>query len=185
MKNKKSLFFTFCCSLVPGAGEMYMGLYKQGISLMILFFGVGAIGGWTGVEVLWAIAPVVWFFSFFHTHNLRSMPEDEFLEEKDRYFLFQDFDMANADDFLKRNKKIIAIALILWGICMLVQICMNLLDPFFGGFLWELAWRMNGNTGRIIVAVAMLLCGFYLLKRRNEEITEEEKTEEMIEEIIE
>lgn len=185
MKNKKSPFFTFCCSLVPGAGEMYMGLYKQGISLMILFFGIGAVGGWTGVEVLWAFIPVIWFFSFFHTHNLRSMPEEEFLEEKDQYFLFQDFDMANADEFLKRNKKIIAIALIFWGACMLAQICMNLLDPFFGGFFWDLVWRMNGDMGRIIVAIAMLLCGFYLLKRRNEEVAEEEKKAEMLDEIIE
>lgn len=185
MKNKKSPFFTFCCSLVPGAGEMYMGLYKQGISLMILFFGVGAVGGWTGVELLWAFIPVIWFFSFFHTHNLRSMPEEEFLEEKDQYFLFQDFDMANADEFLKRNKKIIAIALIFWGACMLAQICMNLLDPFFGGFFWDLVWRMNGDIGRIIVAIAMLLCGFYLLKRRNEEVAEEEKKAEMLDEIIE
>ncbi|MCQ4936289.1 MULTISPECIES: hypothetical protein [Anaerotignum] len=185
MKNKKSPFFTFCCSLVPGAGEMYMGLYKQGISLMILFFGVGAVGGWTGVELLWAFIPVIWFFSFFHTHNLRSMPEEEFLEEKDQYFLFQDFDMANADEFLKRNKKIIAIALIFWGACMLAQICMNLLDPFFGGFFWDLVWRMNGDMGRIIVAIAMLLCGFYLLKRRNEEVAEEEKKAEMLDEIIE
>ncbi len=185
MKNKKSPFFTFCCSLVPGAGEMYMGLYKQGISLMILFFGVGAVGGWTGVEVLWAFVPVIWFFSFFHTHNLRSMPEEEFLEEKDQYFLFQDFDMANADEFLKRNKKIIAIALIFWGACMLAQICMNLLDPFFGGFFWDLVWRMNGDMGRIIVAIAMLFGGFYLLKRRNEEVAEEEKKAETLEEIIE
>ena len=178
MKNKKSPFFTFCCSLVPGAGEMYMGLYKQGISLMILFFGVGAFGGWTGVEVLWAIAPVVWFFSFFHTHNLRSMPEEEFLNQEDHYFIFQEADFGNADEFLKRNKKIISVALILWGICMLTQICMNLLDPFFNGFFWDLAWRMNHNAGRIIVAVAVLVGGFHLLKRRDEKIVDEQIVEE-------
>ena len=33
MNNQKNRFWTFCFSLVPGAGEMYFGLYRQGISL--------------------------------------------------------------------------------------------------------------------------------------------------------
>ena len=34
MTRKKNGFWTFVCSLVPGAGEMYMGFFKQGLSLM-------------------------------------------------------------------------------------------------------------------------------------------------------
>ena len=33
-KQKKGLLL-FLCSLVPGAGEMYMGFFKQGISIML------------------------------------------------------------------------------------------------------------------------------------------------------
>ena len=36
--KKKNKFFTFCFSLFPGAGEMYMGFMKAGVSLMLLFF---------------------------------------------------------------------------------------------------------------------------------------------------
>ena len=37
-KQKKGLLL-FLCSLVPGAGEMYMGFFKQGISIMLIFWG--------------------------------------------------------------------------------------------------------------------------------------------------
>ena len=37
MSRKKSGFLTFCCSLLPGAGEMYLGFLKQGASIMTLF----------------------------------------------------------------------------------------------------------------------------------------------------
>ena len=38
MNNQKNRFWTFVLSLVPGAGEMYFGLYRQGVSLMLCFF---------------------------------------------------------------------------------------------------------------------------------------------------
>ncbi|KXL52610.1 hypothetical protein CLNEO_20190 [Anaerotignum neopropionicum] len=175
MKNKKSGFLTFCCSLVPGAGEMYLGLYKQGISLMLLFFGIGAFAAWSGLEVLLAIAPVIWFFSFFHTHNLRNMSEEEFLRQEDRYLFFQGTDFSNADEFFTKNRKIIAAILILLGICMVSQIIMNLLDPFFNSLYWSFVWRLNRNAPRVIVAVAVIFAGVQILKGnlpKEKEITE-------------
>ena len=32
-QQKKSKFFTFMFSFIPGAAEMYMGFMKQGVSL--------------------------------------------------------------------------------------------------------------------------------------------------------
>ena len=45
MTKKKSKFFTFCCSLIPGAGEMYLGFLKQGISIMTTFFLIFVVAG--------------------------------------------------------------------------------------------------------------------------------------------
>ena len=44
MKKQKNGFINFICSLIPGAGPMNMGLEKQGLSIMTLFWGVIAIG---------------------------------------------------------------------------------------------------------------------------------------------
>ena len=42
-KQKKGLLL-FICSLIPGAGEMYMGFFKQGISIMLMFWGTVRTG---------------------------------------------------------------------------------------------------------------------------------------------
>lgn len=44
MKKQKHGFWVFIFSLIPGAGEMYMGFKKQGISIMLLFWGAIATG---------------------------------------------------------------------------------------------------------------------------------------------
>lgn len=38
--SKKSGFLRFIFSLIPGAGEMYMGFMKQGVTLMVLFLSL-------------------------------------------------------------------------------------------------------------------------------------------------
>ena len=78
MKNKKNGFFTFIFSLLPGAGEMYFGLYRQGLLLMSMFFGSIAICALTGMGELAFIIPIIWCFGFFHVHNLKNMSEEEF-----------------------------------------------------------------------------------------------------------
>ena len=50
MTNKKNRFFTLVFSCCPGAGEMYMGLYRQGVSLMGLFFCTIALAAWLEFE---------------------------------------------------------------------------------------------------------------------------------------
>ena len=43
MQKQKRGFLLFISSLIPGAGEMYMGFFKQGISIMTLFWAIIAI----------------------------------------------------------------------------------------------------------------------------------------------
>ena len=73
MQKQKRGFWLFIFSLIPGAGEMYMGFKKQGISIMFLFWGVFAIGACTGMDWLVFLIPIIWFYSFFNVHNLKSL----------------------------------------------------------------------------------------------------------------
>ena len=59
MKKQKHGFWVFIFSLIPGAGEMYMGFKKQGISIMLLFWGTIALASITGLEIS-VIHPVVY-----------------------------------------------------------------------------------------------------------------------------
>ena len=38
--QRKSGFLTFCFACLPGAGEMYLGYMKRGLSVMIAFWGL-------------------------------------------------------------------------------------------------------------------------------------------------
>ena len=64
MKMKRGKFSTFLFSLIPGAGEMYLGFFKFGTSLMSLFIG-SIICASIVFSPLILIAFVVWFYSFF------------------------------------------------------------------------------------------------------------------------
>ena len=66
MKKQKHGFWVFIFSLIPGAGEMYMGFKKQGLSIMLLFWGSIALASITGLGWLAMFLPVIWFYSFFN-----------------------------------------------------------------------------------------------------------------------
>ena len=90
MTHKNSSLWRFLFSLIPGAGEMYMGFLKAGTSLMALFIFIIFAAATFGFGELVVIDIIVWFYSFFHVHNLRGMPDEEFCRIEDR-FLWEDY----------------------------------------------------------------------------------------------
>ncbi len=69
--DKKSRFWAFVFSVVPGVGYMYLGLMNRGLQTMVLFFGSVFVSSFIGLEQIMAlIAPVVVFYSIFDTQQL-------------------------------------------------------------------------------------------------------------------
>jgi hypothetical protein len=54
---------------------------------MSLFFGVIFLSSFLHIDFTMLALPVIWFFSFFDTFNLRSLPPERFADMPDR-FLF-------------------------------------------------------------------------------------------------
>ena len=80
---RKSRILTFLFALWPGAGQMYLGYMKRGVSLMGIFCLLISITGFLNLSFLFFLLPVIWFYAFFDTLNLRSMsyeflPQDDF-----------------------------------------------------------------------------------------------------------
>ena len=167
MTNKKNGFWTFVFSLCPGAGEMYMGFYKQGISLMVLFWGIGILAGWAHLELLLFLEPVIWFYSFFHVHNLQGMPDEEFHRLEDK-FMWEDYIETDRNwKFTEKNKRTFAVVLILLGIYTLFQ-------GMFHGMLWYLpdficqAFDMAERIiPRLAVGIGVIYIGVRMLKKEN------------------
>ena len=168
MTNRKNGFWTFVFSPCTGAGKMYMALYKQGISRMVLFWGLGIICGWAHLELLWFLEPVIWFYSFFHVHNLRGMPDEEFCRIEDR-FLWEDYIETDRNwKFTEKNKRMFASVLIIFGIYVLFQ-------GLFHGLLWYLPdfiWRAFDAAERIIprllVGIGVIYAGVKMLKKERD-----------------
>ena len=61
----ESRTLNFICSLVPGVGFMYNGLYKKGISFIILWFLIVKFDNFLGLSLFSPIILIpIWFYCF-------------------------------------------------------------------------------------------------------------------------
>ena len=115
MTHKNNSLWRFLFSLIPGAGEMYMGFFKAGTSLMSLFFFFIFAAASIGFGELLIIDVIVWFYSFFHVHNLAAMPDEEFYVVEDNYLFSLENVLEKGRDFSNGGHKAFAGILIVVG----------------------------------------------------------------------
>lgn len=168
MANKKNGFWTFMFSLIPGAGEMYMGFFKQGLSLMGLCALVFIAASWLHLEVLMFFLPLIWFYSFFHVHHLRSLPPDEFYAIEDKFLFFSWLNSGNNGAVREKWNQVrsrrLAIVLIFVGVVLLWNVCMDGLSWILPDAFQHMVWWMQNIIGRLVVAAAILYAGFRMLR---------------------
>ncbi|MBD5477376.1 MAG: hypothetical protein HDR17_15590 [Lachnospiraceae bacterium] len=170
MQRKKSRFWSFIWSLMPGAGEMYLGFMKMGLSLMLGFMGLIILVALTNIGALSVLPITMWFYSFFHANNLAALDDQTFMMMKDQYL----FGMDNVSDLeqLKarmngKTKKIAAVVLIVIGVVMLWQTVFSLLCEIFGWdnyYLSSVYYFMRDDLPRILIGVAVIWWGIVLIR---------------------
>lgn len=164
---KKNGILTFLFAFVPGAGQMYQGYMKRGLSLITLFF-LCIMAGML-LEQLVLTALIVWMYSFFDTFNLRAQfiagtaPADDYLV----HFNTKD---ARLTLFFRDSHKLVGWALIAFGALIAYEnIIMNLLNDV----LWR--WGRDSVVFRafylvmdrlpdVVLCVALILCGAWLVR---------------------
>ncbi|HHY97644.1 MAG TPA: hypothetical protein GX509_02770 [Firmicutes bacterium] len=145
----KSSFLVFLFALIPGAGQMYLGLMNRGLQIMAFFFGALFIAGAVGrpFDQLWSVlvAPVTWFYSFFDTFQISGrLARGELVPDLGIF----------SQDFLSRNSNLIGWVLVALGaIGILNRI------SYFGPYL-----RSSWITA-VILPIAMVILGVWLLTR--------------------
>ncbi len=121
MIRKRSRFWTVAFSMLPGAGHMYNGFMKLGVSLMALFFAVLFVSSALGLGPVMLLIPVIWFYAFFDCINKRFQDDEEFYAQED-YYLFEMDKLRSFDfGFFGRRKLIVGIVLIGFGVYILWQ----------------------------------------------------------------
>lgn len=178
MKKQKHGFWVFIFSLIPGAGEMYMGFKKQGISIMLLFWGSIALASITGLGWLAMFLPVIWFYSFFNVHNLKSLSEEEFYSVDDNYILHMDQFSGNMGKFLQKHRNVTAWVLILFGICILWSRFTTLLYLIVPVELADYAYEICNSLPQIVIAAGIIAAGIYLLTQQKKKLEEDENKDE-------
>ncbi len=164
---KKSSFLTFCFAFIPGAGQMYQGYMKRGLSLITLFcFGImfAAILPYSAI-----LLPIVWMYSFFDTFNLCNSPQ------MDGYLLQNEW-MESIKDAVSRKPVWIGGGLILLGAWILF-------DTFIHPLLYHLAaivgidrWyyiELYNNIPKMVFSVIIIYFGFKLAFGKNKKHTED------------
>lgn len=174
MTRKKSRFLAFCFSLLPGAGEMYLGFMKQGVSMMGFFWGAISVSSLLDYPALLFLLPLIWFYSFFNANNLASLPDEEFYAMEDRYLIFSDLSRCSGEQ-LERHRKILAIVLIFFGFSMLWRLFTRFLLAVSNLFLpqsWltRLITSLSLALPQLVVAVGIIYLGLVLIRgARNHE----------------
>lgn len=180
MTRKKSGFLTFIFSLIPGAGEMYMGFFKQGISIMCIFFGLIAMSSYLLMGPMMFLLPVIWFYSFFHVHNLRALNDEEFYAIEDK-FLFNFDEQAIKEQFgTEKTRKILASILIFWGAFALWD---TFSESVFGiletlGVQTSWIYGILNDVPRTVFSIAIIVVGVYLIKGKRKELSQMEEIED-------
>ena len=147
---KKNGILTLLFALIPGAGEMYQGYMKRGLSLITMFSLSAALGAMTRIEVFYIGLPIVYMYSFFDTFNLRAQIGMDTAPEDD-YLVHMDLHDKRLAQFLADSHKLLGWALIAFGALVGYQ---NILMNTLGDLLWR--WGQTSPVFRALYLVMYL-----------------------------
>ena len=173
MITKRSKFWTMVFAFLPGAGHMYNGFMKLGVSFMGLFFGIWIVASVINIGPIAFLAAVVWFYAFFDCINRIFQDDDEFYAQED-YYLFtrEQMEKWNINIFKERNL-LVGVVLIIIGIYALWNnVVLHIISDY--GLLSAAAYQVILNIGNIVpqlvVGGLIIWAGAALIAGKKKEI---------------
>ena len=179
MTKKKSGFLTFIFSWLPGAGEMYMGFMRMGVSLMGLFWGIIALSIFFNTGFLMLVDVIVWFYGFFHANNLRAMDDEDFYALEDHYLSPVDTDSEFWSKItIEKYRRLLAGVLIVFGAAVLWNSILDLLYWIFPDYVWNYVNSISRFVPQIVLGIGIITVGIFLIRGKKQELLEEDGGEE-------
>lgn len=163
----KNGLLTLLFAFIPGAGQMYQGYMKRGLSLMLMCCVIGVLAMLFAPIALFLM--LVFMYSFFDTLNLRAQialgnaPADDYLVHLDP----KDKRLAR---LLLDSHKLVGWLLIAFGALISYQ---NLIMNTLGDLVYR--WGHSSPVFRalylvmaslpdVVVCVVLIVCGVWLVK---------------------
>lgn len=115
--KRKSRILTFLFAMGFGAGQMYQGKMKRGVSIMALSFGIIAISVGLYVSAAAFILPVIWFYAFFDCINKMNYTVEELKMVNDDYiFNIKPSKNESISSLLEKRHLFLGIGLVTVGV---------------------------------------------------------------------
>jgi len=174
-QQKKSKFFNFMFSFIPGASEMYMGFMKQGLSLMAVF-ALTIVGLAYGLEAIFLPALLlVWFYSFFHARNIAALPAEDFMALSDAFIWDGVMEEKGFKISSPTIRKWAAGILIVIGAAMLWNNFSSIIYNLIPNRYWDLIYPIVNQIPEVVVALIIIVIGFRLIVGKKEELNGNER----------
>ena len=167
MKKNGILTLLFAC--IPGAGQMYQGYMKRGLSLITMFCLFIILGSTTGLDALVVGCIVVYMYSFFDTLNLRAQLAAEKAPEDDYLVHFDPQDKRLARMMMDSHKLVGWCLIAIGALIAYEQIIMNTLGDILWRWgqkapVWRAIYLVMDQLPEVVLCVALILCGIWLVR---------------------
>ncbi|MDO8686412.1 MAG: hypothetical protein Q7J78_07070 [Clostridiales bacterium] len=169
MKRKRSKFLTGMIALLPGAGHMFMGFMKTGLSLMSAFVFVIFLSTWLDIAPLLFILPLFWFYSFFDCINRRSASDEEFALLDDNFLFSIDKLVAVNGSIFQKRRLFAGILFLLLGGYLLWRNTLYSLYKFIPQELFDTIKNITRQAPQFILGIAIIIVGLRLVMRKKKE----------------
>lgn len=166
---KKNGFLTFCFAFIPGAGQMYQGYMKRGLSLVgICCLAIAMASLLSPLQnAALAVCCVVWMYSFFDTFNLRAQLGAG-MAPADDYLVHLGYDIS-LERLLHRRHKLFGWVLVALGVYTLYD---GLLMEFLRDLYWNtdnswiirVIYNVMNSVPTVVVCLALILLGLWLVR---------------------
>lgn len=172
MKRRKSRFWSFVLSFLPGCTEMYMGFMKTGISLMAMFWGAIALASMLNIGELVFLTLMVWFYGFFHANNLAGLSQAEIDMLEDDYVIHVEGLYDTGRSLSQSYRKIVSLILIILGSVLCIRSIFGLVQRFLPEIIVKMYWAIGAYLPQMIVGVGIIAIGLTMIKGKKQELLE-------------
>lgn len=166
--NTRSKFLTILFAFLPGAGHMFLGFMKMGLSFMSMLFGIIILTTILRLEIVLLAIPIIWFYSFFDCIN-KTFPTDSAAIIEDKYIMLPEpFPI-----FAGKHRLVLGWALTLLGLYLLADNVLGAARRMFPGLhhrFHQLQTIIN-NMPQFIIAVAIIVVGILMIMGKKKELS--------------
>ena len=172
MRKKRSKFLTLLFSLMPGAGHVYMGFMKTGLSFMCAFLLLIFFSTWLSLGPLLYILPIIWFYAFFDCINKRFSTDEEFYDLEDGYLFSIDKLLKIDNEIFKKHRFLTGLILLFLGIYLVFENIMGMISGYIPDELYNIISNFIRISPQILVGIFIIAVGLKLIagKKRESEI---------------